>query len=324
MKVFNDNPFPKGVEMSLSSMGFELSLDIPGDIYYLAGKGAEKRLVQHISQRAFKYYTQVPGTIHLGIKHLLWVALAVKIGKEKAMNILPETFLLNVEKDRKALALLVLNNPNLKLILKSNQHKRKGLKVVKGNQWEQTDAEDKFIIAQPVMPTTKKFTERPFHIRSYIVITLFDGELTLWLCPQGKLIYGEVGEIITNNQIKPEKGLPLFIDELHEIEHGINDLQLLTQLEHKMNMLVFSIVKKVFQHAVPAKDKFAQLLGVDSIILPSNEIRIIEFNFGPELEGLSEKDSVLKKALLKDLMEHFLINKSPAQLMWKMAGKWKM
>ncbi len=324
MNIFKEPAFPLHLEEDLKGLGFSFSADCPGDIYYPSGKGASARLLSHIRQHNFKYYSQIPGTEFICTKDQLWISVVLNSGREKALEIFPDTVILKIENDRKRVSTDLYKNENDNIILKKNAHNRKGLEVICGHEWKAFAGVEEYVIAQPVLTTLKVFTKRPFHFRSYCILTYNNNKLELWLCPNAKIIYGEQESVITRNGVEVETHLPLFLDELNLHSHGVNPDLLLAELSKKMECIIEAVLNKIKQQPLTGIEYCAQLFGTDFIVTEQKELKIIEVNGRPELKGTNAKDIILKKAIVHDLFMHFLIKAEIPEIEWKLIGNWDL
>lgn len=298
MKIHFDNTVPEYLIESFESNAFVTSTLEDAEIIYPAGKGATKRLKEYITQNTNRQYCQIPGFEYLGAKDFLWIKNVLRLGKPKALDFLPSTYLLRAKSDQHSLEQIALNDPERQLILKSNQQKRKGLKLIKAKELTAINFED-YKVAQEIIQCSKKHTNRAFNIRSYIIVRLENGILNASLSQNGKFIYASSDEIISNNENQAINNEPVFIKDLDFKEQLIIN----EQLTRIVNDCILSIFKNIQEHDANKQITATQLLGIDFTLDEQEKIKILEINFRPQMNAFNENEVVFKTQHLNDYIQ---------------------
>lgn len=310
MDLICENNLPLYFISALDKLDIIFKSEGANGIYYASGKGSHKVLLNKLHE-PFMYYSQIPGTEFLVDKRWLWINHIKKFQRDKTLKNLPLTWVLDHSPDLHSFKHYFQQRPFHWFILKSNKQKRKGIKLLTGNQLCSASFED-YKVAQPLLSLSKSFTIRPFHLRFYFLLQLNKNQLTGFLLEEAKVLYGESNDLITNNSIESFGEEPDFLSELD------NSRQKLIMEEAKsiIKDCIESMRHKMEVGKISETKSFAQLFGVDFILNEEEKLRLLEFNFRPSLLGKFEKDTQLKNHIIHDHFKHFLLNETPATLKW--------
>lgn len=308
MHVFFDGfNTPNSLIKKLNNWGFTGSNKTTENaIYYPTGKGSLKRLNNAISTKRHAYFAQISGTEFLTSKQWLWHSMMLKYNKEEVLKILPETYLLHTKIDKERLVNIKSNYPNDSFILKGNKQKRKTIKIIKGKQISEHINSSNYVVAQRIIETSKTFTDRPFHFRLYLIISIEGNEIRAHVYNNGKIIYGHKGEIITYNIIAVMRDEPSFFSDIKssKLRYKIQE-----QIFKKLQITIKSIIHRIKNKLPTHSCVFHQLMGIDAIIDPRNQLKLIEINLSPEMKGTSERDIELKSKVQQSYFKLFKGNR---------------
>lgn len=274
-------------------------------IYYPTGKNASKNLKFNIGAERFNSFAQIPGQRYLTNKKLLWKSILQYHGREKALEFLPETYILHNSNDQSRLHEL----KNQKLILKGNLEARKSLKIIDSKNINQYLNKDSFDIAQKIIQTDQSISKRPFNLRLYIILSIENGKLKTHLYQNAKFIYGQKDEIITYNSIPSHKNEPNFLNELSNQNLAAKVIDQSLQIIRKC---IEGIVSQLDINPGINNNQLHQLIGLDIIIDNNQEIKLIEANWQPAMKASSRKDQQIKEKVLKNYYNLFKGIKLPS------------
>ena len=235
----------------------------------------------------------------------VWVNLVRKFGRKKAKQIMPDTYVLSFEQDIKKLSEFPKNQS---FILKSQLHRRQGLKIVTGFDELNMFKED-YVIAQPLILDLYQFKQVSFNIRVYLLLTLNKGALQGHLFYDGNCIYAipktEEEDIyknrVTNGVNEVPDGFPFLMSELLEIEK-IDYQQFFSNLAIKVNSLLQSAAPHFGAISNLNEAYCFQVLGVDVLVDANKKPLICEINKGPGMKARNKASNDLKNEMLKDAL----------------------
>ncbi|NQY66126.1 MAG: hypothetical protein HRT72_00155 [Flavobacteriales bacterium] len=287
------------------------------DIYFSAASKSITPLKDAISRKDCKYYMQIPGILFIAKKEWLWMSMLEKFGRRHTLEILPETYVLRLESDRKALLELSTSNPDEVFIAKGRMQKRKSIELITAKDIGQVINRDRHLVVQRIIKCTSILDEQIFHIRFYTLFTVKNNVLTGHILEQGKLVYSSNSkEIITDNNIVPGINLPKTTEDLFRSEPSLDQTEFWRAVSSFISDLTKSIQHRIINDKLNPNTPFAQLLGVDIILNELNQPRLLEVNIRPEMYSNVEADNNWKKAVFKDWVTYFLLEEYEASLPW--------
>jgi hypothetical protein len=175
-----------------------------------------------ITNVAGKWVEIITGTTTLSNREIMWKYLKNYSGLEIAKEMVPETFILNDPQD---LERMKLSGETETLILKGNDHRRRGLKLVKGYT-EAMALKDDYVIAQRFIYDQTRYRGTTFQLRCFLLMTLEKGIFTLHMYHDTMIVYAkpehqtsdEFAKWITHPDNKLPDDYPAFLSELCERE----------------------------------------------------------------------------------------------------------
>lgn len=303
MKYFSNKNLPNHLIEYLLELDWELSREEEATCFYPAGRGSHQALKQFVEQNKYKYYTQVPGAEFMADKKWLWIGMVRTHGRVEALKVLPQTWIIEVEKERKQLENVALSNPFQMIFLKSNKQQRKGIQLLAAHELSKVDWAE-FKIAQLPQPTLKSFTHRPFHLRAYFVLHVANGQTKVYFRNEAKVLYGEKDSLITHSDTDIEAHLPQWLSEMSKVDGQINTTAISNEMMQQFRMVLESVQEKI-DHQIHQDQVYVQLLGIDFIINQNRELKLLEVNFRPSTKGVFPQDEQFKRLLVKDYLSLF-------------------
>lgn len=169
-----------------------------------------------------KWIEMVTGSGSLSNRAVMWKYLKTYSGLEIASQMVPETFILS---DHDDLERLKSCGETETIILKGNEHRRKGLKMVKGFS-EAMKHKDEYVIAQKFIYDQTRYRGTTFQLRCFLLLTLNKGMFTLHMYHDTMIVYAqpeskakdEFAKWVTHPDNKLPDDFPCTLSELCEQE----------------------------------------------------------------------------------------------------------
>jgi len=178
-------------------------------------------------------YLQLPNAKHLFSKDLVWKSLRRAFGRDVAKKIVPESWEVNVPEEWAAFKEFASVSPNASVLIKTEQHRQKGLTIVTAQQAvDLAPNEPQVLLVQRVVDNILRIDGRAISCRFYASVGLRDADIVeTRLFTEGKVHYsatqkGEGGELeqlvatayTSHNNDKKEKGKDKDDDKDTELE----------------------------------------------------------------------------------------------------------
>lgn len=234
-----------------------------------------------------------------------WINLVKKFGREKAKRIMPDTYILSFEKD--VIKLSEFSEEQC-FILKSQLHRRQGLKIVKGFE-ELEKQKENYVIAQPLILDLHKFKGVSFNFRAYLLLTSNKGILQGYLYYDANCIYAlpenTIQDTYKNNithGLNPiPDGFPFFMSDLLTQE-SIDYQTFFGLLANKVNLILQSAASEFLIIENLKEAHCFQVLGVDVLVDANKRPLICEINKGPGMKARNKASGDLKNNMLNDAL----------------------
>lgn len=274
----------------------------------------EKEIISLFQKQNYKnkFFFMIDGCDYLAGKDALWSITEQKYGREISSTILPNTYLLP-----KQLSSFIFDK-NKRYILKKNIQRKEGIKITNNFQEINNAHKEDFKIVQEYIDNIYCFKNHKINFRLYILIISRYGKTKYYLYNNGKCIYA-------NKPLKPNSNeTEEQITSIHLDTNIYNKFPLTTKefgainqnwektFKHIQNNL--SKLLKAFKHYITQNENLKknisfQLFGTDIILNDQMYPYILEFNKGPSLIPVNQKDKMLKSNLLKDMLDLVCYNK---------------
>ena len=248
----------------------------------------------------------IKGCISYSDRILLWTNAVNMFGREHAIKLMPETFVLSCEQD---LELMTAKYPEDAFILKTNGvHNRDGLLVVNGAA-EVIRQKDHYAIAQRLITDLVKFNDTVFNLRAFLLLSIKDGMLTSYFFNDALCIWAESAtaetdlhhKVVTNPGIQVPEGHPAFLSQLCALKN-INYDNLFKDITSKLNDLTKSLLPFIGGLKNLEEAHSLKLFGVDIMIKKNHEPLICEINNYPSMGTKDSYQRDLKTKMVEDLL----------------------
>jgi len=234
----------------------------------------------------------IPGCDNIVSKYNVWKSLYDYYGREKSIQIVPESFLLDKKEDIK----IIDNQPEgTKFILKKKKQRKEGLLITSDIDVVKGGYKDDYLIAQRLI---KPFlvNNRKVNLRVYLMVTLHNDKLVAYVSKFGSCIYTK--DEYDDNSDSFETNVTSYKMSLDVYEKNpLSFEQLKTYLKdngYDPN-IIFDKIKETFILFLKAmksqlgekrfnKNLCSQVFGVDFIVDEQLNPLLLECNKGPEMK----------------------------------------
>lgn len=274
------------------------------DVFFPSPKKTNEVALGALKATKGKYIGVVSGTDCMVNRTGVWRNLVRAYGREKAAAIMPETFVLRKDKDLK----LLKKDSRNHFILKSNKHRRLGLVLVETVE-KVFEQKKYFEIAQPLMTYLQRYQGTSFNFRVYVLLTLHENKLVSYLYKEGLCIYGKLPgdaenlfeRMVTHVKNGVPDGFPVLMQDMIAVLDG-SKTAFFELLEAKIVELLDACYHEFGRYEHLQKAQCFQIFGVD-VLLDSNKNPVIcEVNKGPSMKSKNEIHSLLKDAMLDEML----------------------
>jgi len=233
----------------------------------------------------------IPGCDNLVSKYNVWKSLVDKYGRETASTIVPESFLLDNKEDVE----LLKKFDNQKFILKKKKQRKLGLKLVDKIEDISKLKKEEYTIAQKYL---KPFlvNDRKVNLRIYLLITLKNNEITIYVSKFGSCIYTkheydhsscDFEKNITsyNMDLSIYEENPLTLEQLKTYlkNNGFDHIDIFSKIENKIKLFICAIKDQLGDEKFN-KNMCFQVFGMDFILDENLDPFLLECNKGPEMK----------------------------------------
>lgn len=261
-------------------------------------------------------------------KNNIWKLLENKYGRENAINIMPETYILT-NKNHMQLFKKDYNSKEV-YIMKKNIQRKQGLLLTNDYELITNNNDDKFRIVQKYIKNTFMINKRKLNLRIYLLIVIKNNKLKSYYYKNGKCIYTnkdynnslELEENITslNMDLKIYKKNPFDLFELCKYLGDEKYLILLNNLKNNLKSLENCYKNILLKLNINNNNNtYFQLFGLDYIFSNNLDVYLLELNKGPDMSSKNNKDFILKSRVYEDLFKLVKIikNKSSTNMFEK-------
>ena len=266
-----------------------------------------------------KYIFGINGCDWIVSKNGLWILLCKEFTRDKAKNLMPESYILYDNDDKN---LLKKNFRNETYIIKKNIQRKNGIKITRNLNEILNSESDNFKIAQKYIDNTFLVKNRKLNIRIYMLV-IYRKFKHIYLYRDGKCIY--TSKEYSNNIHDKESNItsynmshdiynayPYSLDELNHYILKNNNLNI--DIWFKIKDLISLVGKACIPIITKSNNiKLAttyQLFGADILLDHDLNPYILEINKGPDMQVRCEKDRTLKYAIYEDIYSKLKIIKT--------------
>jgi hypothetical protein len=235
------------------------------------------------------------GSLPLVSKTRMWVGLVKRYGRAKATRLVPPTWILNHPPDRENLA----TREGPFIVKAPGKQRRQGLTLVDSAEQALKSTEG---VVQPVLPTML-LAGHAFHMRCYVLVKVGPAGVDILLHRVAKLVYtthpasaGGFEGLITRGDAPVPEGAPRTVGEFARTLEDPNAV--LGGIPRCLKA-----VMTTFPLRAPAAATVAVMpFGVDLLVGPEGQVRLLEVNRRPDLTGRNAEDSKLKQKVWLDTL----------------------
>lgn len=283
------------------------------DIYIPCGYNHVEKELKHIStHNSSKYIFGISGCDKIVSKNNLWLILSDTYGRDKASQIMPESFLSYDNHD-----LYLFQNQYKKgdiYILKKNLQRKEGLLLTKDYNEIVNCFKENYKVIQKYRTDTFLINRRKINLRIYLLITCHNGKITGWVHNNGKCIY--TNKDYNDDELDFEKNITSYnldMDIYKRNPFTLEDLKLYLQYNGYDPSYLFTEIDSHINNTLSAADKYLcklnriknkptfQLFGLDFLIQTNLHPLLLEINKGPDMVPKNSADEKLKTKVLEDI-----------------------
>lgn len=257
----------------------------------------------------------IDGIDNIAAKDGLWKLLYKHYGRKGAEKLVPQTWL-TYDSDQMNEFYKTEFPKDAKFIKKKNIQAQKGLSVFTDKVEAKNAFSEGYVVIQRILDDPYLIEGRKLNYRVYVLITCTGNRKRIYRYLDGFLYYGQdpLGEGKTDRQIITTGYLddrsvydrnPLTLQEFGlylNKTHGFGTSDKVNRMINEVIRNVFAAFKQGICKATEGNEiVYAQLYGAD---LQMNEnmsqMHVIEYNKGPSLTVMDDKDGGLKRAMIAD------------------------
>ena len=248
-------------------------------------------------------------------KAKLYELLAYNLGVERSRKVVPPTFLLRSNTDRKQILHFAKHTDSQCLIFKSNHQQQKGIKIVRAREKEILDFDHStYVVAQKLLLDPCTIRGRKINLRQYILITCDgDSRMRFFAYHDGFVYYTR--EDFSKTDFDERRHVTTGLGDrtiyrenpltIRDFQESLNDADRRRFEKNRLLCLgtIFKSIKDELQEierTLPAV-KF-NIVGVDLHVTRDMRMFVMEVNKGCDLTFKDSRDAVLKKNLVNDTM----------------------
>ena len=248
-------------------------------------------------------------------KNSLWKIIFDHYGREKASKIMPESYLLNNERDMIDFK-KKYNNKNT-YILKKNLQRKMGIKLTKNYNTIMDSRHDKFKVVQNYIDDVFIINKRKMNLRMYMLIVCKGDKTNIYMHNLGKCLY--TSKDFNDNDLSFEENItnsyevedhirqnnPLTVEHLKDYldKNNYNSQLLFKNINSLMKNLVHVIHKPLGKLEHIKNNLKFQLFGLDIIFTKKMIPYLLEINKGPDMKAKDIDDTNLKSKIQIDTYE---------------------
>lgn len=244
----------------------------------------------------------IQGCDNLVGKTSLWNILEKKYGRDKAKELLPETFVLSNDKHIELFKEQYVENELY--ILKSKKQKKEGIKLTRDINEILEANEKNFTLVQDYKKDLLLINNRKLNIRMYLLLTLKDGILKAYINKHATCIYcnknyddstNDFESNITsyNLDIKIYDKNPLTMRQLRTylIDNGYENPDILfKRIDEKVALVVDAVKPHFGKKGNLTNNLCLQIFGMDFLVDKNLNPFLLECNKGPDMTPKYNED----------------------------------
>ena len=254
----------------------------------------------------------IQGSDKLAGKNNLWNYMIEKYPRYNLQQILPNTFL--IENERDMYLFQKSFNPKINYYLKKNIQKKKGIYISNNyNDIMKTIENDQeFVVIQEEIPNLFLINKRKINLRIFLLIHFEDGVQKWYISKLGKCIY--TNKEYSSNSRDFEENVtsfnldtsiynknPFTLDELRSYI-GFKNYEILWNRMCKIISKCKNAFFNKINFSVNKNNNCFQLLGLDFIFTKDLQPFLLECNKGPQMLYINKKEKEMKEKIILDVL----------------------
>jgi hypothetical protein len=258
----------------------------------------------------------VDGCDLLASKNAIWQLLVDAYGRSESSTLMPETFITSDARELKYF--LETYSPSQLYICKKNIQQKKGLLLTNNLDTLLQCQYRGFKVIQKYFRDVFLIHGRKLNLRLYVAVVCdVDGTRKAYLHRNGKCMYTnkeynknstQFEEQITsvNLDTRVYDSLPLDFVDLQQTLWEDNGIRFLDDvyrpLRAKLTKMMFAVLPSLCTQAHLRSNVRFQLFGADVILTDTLQPYVLEFNKGPNMRSVNQRDYTLKRCVLEDIL----------------------
>jgi hypothetical protein len=253
-------------------------------------------------------------------KNGLWELVSKYYGREKALTLLPNTYILY--KPHEMELFKKEYSPSKMYLLKKNIQQKKGIHITNNMDDIMKGYQNNFKVVQEYVKHTYLIDGHKVNLRIYLLIICRHGKLKAYVHSIGKCIYTKKKYKGNFKSIDPEEHLTsvgLDVNMYNTMPETLEDLRvrigksqydlLLNRIHRNLLYVVTAAEHKLCQLINIRNNLSFQLFGLDYIFDDQMHPLLLEMNKGPDMRGKTEIDYKNKVKVLEDTFSMVGYNK---------------
>jgi hypothetical protein len=271
----------------------------------------ELKSIQMNGKKGNTFIFGVNGCDKIVSKNELWKQLRDCYGREKASQMMPETWILSDPEEMKDFRKKF--NGEM-YILKKNVQRKEGLLLTDNQKVIENAHQQEYRVVQRYMKSVFLVGKRKVNLRIYYLIVVQKGKISFYMSNVGKCIYTNKDYNSDNSDFESNitsyhldiniyKTHPLTFEDLRRYIDKRTSSQgkvLFDRIHLLMQDVSRCIQKNIYQSLNLSGTSF-QLFGVDVIFDHTMHPYLLEMNKGPDMQAKDEMDYRLKSKVQRDM-----------------------
>jgi len=308
-----------------------------GDVHFVCGYDEIDQEINKIVPKPNQRIHIVHNADYVSSKDYLWDRLVITSGIERAKTMMPNTYILSNDNDRKRITKEYKKGGLF--IMKKNIQRQKGLKI--------TDSLDEILSAPPSYVICQELLQNPYTInvkkngipqgerktnmRFYVLVVCNKLNMNVYVFNNGFMYYATEswkkdskedgpnittgyidrwiydGNPLTHNDFKKhldDKNRSMSISEKNVIDQGLKLSEIVFgRIYQLLKEVMMSSIGKVCNGTKLSNNISFQLFGADIAVNDQLWPQIMELNKGPDMGAKDDKDGLLKRKCTKDMLK---------------------
>lgn len=302
------------------------------NVYLPCGYDDIEKEIKKMPVRKNARYFIIHDADNITAKELLWKNILSHHGYQKAITMMPVTYILYKDEDVERLKRDFIVKP---YIMKKNIQRQEGLKITNDLNTILQGRKEGYVIVQELLQNPYIIEGRKTNMRFYVLVVCKNSDMDVYVYNDGFMYYTkdmfkkgslEDGPNITTGYIDRSvyDENPLTHKDYRDYLDKYRELSIIEENIRKQNLkvsdIVFNRIYRLLSEVFTAYigricngDKLRnnisfQLFGVDIAVADDLYPMIIEVNKGPDMGAKDKRDSELKHNVMRDMLKIIGVN----------------